>query len=80
MTAYLEDNETGYLAKQESRSEQGLSIAPEPINIYRAQIEAFSQALLEGKPNPVNAEIGLRNQNVIAACYESTKTGKAVEL
>jgi predicted dehydrogenase len=80
MTAYLGEGDVGYLAHQTRNLEQGLEIIPEPKNIYREQVEAFSQALLEGKPNPVSAELGLRSQKVMAACYESARTGQAVEL
>ena len=59
---------------------QGISISPEPKNIYRAEIEAFGETLLEGKPNVLSAERGLRSQRIIAACYESARTGKAIHV
>jgi predicted dehydrogenase len=55
-----------------------IKIAPEPYNIYRAEIEAFSEALLTGTPNPLPAELGLRSQKIIAACYESAIKGRAI--
>jgi predicted dehydrogenase len=63
---------TAHLLTEEIR------ITPEPQNIYRAEIEAFSAALLAGSPNPLPAELGLHSQKVIAACYQSAKTGQAV--
>src|SRR5436309_3042010 len=78
MTAYLQGDEAGYQAQQARAAGQGMKIAPEPQNIYRAEIEAFSAALLEGKPNTLNAELGLRSQRILAACYESARTGCAV--
>jgi predicted dehydrogenase len=78
MKAYLLPEDTAYQSQQ-TRSEAGaLTIAPEPENIYRAEVEAFSQALLDKAPNPMDGQIGLRNQKLIAACYESAKTGRAI--
>jgi len=48
--------------------------------MYRAEIEAFSRAWLDGVDPPAGAEAGLRSQRVITACYESAKSGKAVAL
>ena len=80
MTAFLEGGEAGYAAQQNRSAGQGQSIAPEQRNIYREEIEVFSQALIEGKPNPLSAEMGLRSQEVLAACYESARRGSAVEV
>jgi predicted dehydrogenase len=80
MTAYLEAETAGYDAQQLRASGGGLKIAPEPRNMYRAEIEDFSQALLDGTPNPLSAEIGLHSQKLVAACYESARTGRAVEV
>lgn len=78
MIAYLQPEDSAYQAQQARSAANGLKISPEPQNIYRAEIEAFSAVLLEGKPNPLSAEIGLRNQQVLAACYESAKTGRVL--
>lgn len=80
MTAFLEAEETGYDAQQARAAGAGLSIAPPPVNMYRAEIEAFSRAWLDGVDPPVGAEAGLRSQRVITACYESAKAGKAIAL
>jgi len=81
MTAYLEESGAGYEAEQRDRTlEGGLAIEPEPVSMYRAEIEAFSAAVLEGRPVPVDGELGLRSQKVLAACYESARTGKIVEI
>jgi predicted dehydrogenase len=80
MTAYLESTDASYAAQQNRSSGQGQKITPEPQNIYRAEIEAFSQSLLDKKPNPLSSEIGLHSQRLIAACYEAAKVGTAVEV
>lgn len=80
MVAFLESSDAGYDAQQARAAAAGLPIDPEPVNTYRAEIEAFSQALLDGKPCPVGADIGLQSQRVLAACYESARTGKVVEV
>lgn len=55
-------------------------VAPEPVNIYRAHVDRFSQAIAAGDEPPIPGEIGLWSQKVIAACYESARTGRAVEV
>jgi predicted dehydrogenase len=80
MTAHLLPDETGYQPQQARSQAQGIKITPEPQNIYRAEIEAFSAALLAGTPNPLPAELGLRSQKLIAACYQSASTGRAVSV
>ena len=80
MTAYLERDAGEYEAQQARTSGEGVIIAPEPVNTYRAEIEAFSQSLLDGTSLVVGAEAGLRSQKVITACYESAGTGNAVAI
>lgn len=78
MTAYLQPGSTGYSAQQARGAGQGFKVTPEPQNIYRAEIEAFSAAILNGTPNPLASGIGLRSQKIIAACYKSAETRCAV--
>jgi predicted dehydrogenase len=80
MTAYLEENDKGYNAAQMRSSENALIIEPEPVNTYRAEIEDFCRAVIENREPLISAQIGIRNQIVLAACYESAKTGKVVEV
>ncbi len=55
-------------------------IAPEPINTYQAEIEEFSQAILEGREPSNHAGLGLQSQKVLAACYKSAAAGKTLEI
>jgi len=80
MTAFLEESEAGYEAHQARKEAGGIIIAPEPVNPYRAEIEEFSRAILESRPPSCSAECGLQSQKVLAACYESAKMGKAVDI
>jgi predicted dehydrogenase len=80
MVAFLEDPGAGYEAQQTRAEDSGLVISPEPVNMYRAEIEEFSQAILEGRNTSLSAEVGLRSQMILSACYESAKTGAVVEL
>jgi predicted dehydrogenase len=80
MIAYLEEGDKGYEASQARDGGMGVSISPAPVNMYQAEVEAFSKAVLENKPAPVGASLGLRSQKVLAACYESAITGKSVSL
>ena len=80
MTAYLEDDQSGYDAQQTRNIEKGIRIIPQPVNTYLAEIEEFSCAVLE-KREPLNdAESGLRSQRVLSACYRSAKTGKVIDI
>ncbi|MGB9606205.1 MAG: Gfo/Idh/MocA family protein, partial [Bryobacteraceae bacterium] len=80
MVARLRGEQAGYDARQERSGAQGTEIAPEPVNTYRAEIEEFSRAILEGRQPTITGEDGLRNQRLLAACYESARTGKTVEV
>jgi len=80
MVARLRGEQAGYDAQQARAAAGGIEIAPEPVNLYRAEIEEFSRAVREGRPPAVSGEDGLRNQRLLAACYESARTGKMVEV
>jgi predicted dehydrogenase len=80
MVARLEGQTGGYEAEQERVSNGGIEIEPDPLNPYRAEIEAFSQALLDDREPPVGAQAGLRSQRVLAACYTSARTGTVIEI
>lgn len=80
MVAYLEEDDTGYDAQQARSAGEGLVISPDPVNTYCAEIEEFSCAILEKREPKNNVEISLQSQKVLAACYESARTGKVVEV
>ncbi len=80
MTAFLSADNAAYDASQARSQGDGQQITPEPCNIYRGEIEEFSQALLENRRSLLATEIGRQSQKIISACYESAKTGQAVSL
>ena len=80
MLATLKEETPGYDAQQARAADGALSIDPAPVNTYRAEIEEFSQAILEGREPATPAALGLQSQRVLAACYESTRSGLAVEV
>jgi predicted dehydrogenase len=80
MVAYLEEAGAAYDARQAREAGGGIEIAPEPLNTYRAEIEEFSAALLEGRPCQVSGEDGLHSQKVLAACYQSAREGRVCEV
>ncbi len=80
MVAFLEGEGKGYDAQQARGKDNGMMIAPEPVNTYRAEIEEFGQAIIENREPVISAELGLQSQKVLAACYESAGSGKAVEI
>ncbi len=59
---------------------QGIIIAPESVNTYQAEIEEFSQAIIDDRDPLIGGELGLRSQKVLTACYESARLGKVVEV
>lgn len=67
-----------YNAKQARTTDGGLVIAPKRVNTYRAEIESFSQALLDGRDTEESSRAGLRSQIILAACYESARRRKEI--
>jgi predicted dehydrogenase len=80
MVAFLEGQDKGYNAQQARVEDASTTIAPEPVNAYKAEIEEFTQAIIEDREPVISAELGLRSQKVLAACYESARSGKAVKV
>jgi predicted dehydrogenase len=80
MIACLRNEPACYDAKQTRSSEETITIAPPPVNTYRAEIEEFSAAILEKRQPSNSSVLGLRSQKIIAACYQSAKTGKTVDV
>ncbi|MCW5553058.1 MAG: Gfo/Idh/MocA family oxidoreductase [Verrucomicrobiae bacterium] len=76
MVAFLEGGSKAYAAKQSRRRGGGLIVNPKPVNTYRAEIEDFSQALIEGRDTNESAQAGLHSQVILEACYESAKAGR----
>jgi predicted dehydrogenase len=78
MVAFLDPAGKPYAARQTRSSDGGILIAPEPVNTYCAEIEGFSQALLEGRDTKESAQRGLRSQRILEACYRSARSGRTV--
>lgn len=80
-TAYLETETKGYDAQQTLSVESvSREICVEPVNTYCAQIESFSQSILENLPVAVPGEDGVWNQKLMLAAYQSARTGKSVKI
>lgn len=69
-----------YDAAQTRQAESSQAISPPPVNVYRAEIEGFADAILRNINPPVSGRDGLWNQKVLAACYESARSGQSVSL
>jgi predicted dehydrogenase len=75
LIACRQDTGGGYDAQQVRRAD-GVEITPEPVNTYAAEVQAFGQAVLEGRKPPVDGLAGLHSARVLAACYASARSGK----
>ncbi len=80
MVAFLEDDGRGYDARQSRVTGRGVIIAPEPVNPYQAEIEEFSRAIVESREPLIAGHLGLRSQKILAACYESARSGRTVKV
>jgi predicted dehydrogenase len=80
MSAWLETDTSGYNATQAREDGSGIPVNPQPVNTYRAEIEEFSRAILEKREPSNNVQLGLESQKIIAACYESAKTGRVIQI
>jgi len=49
-------------------------------DMYRAEIEAFAAALLENREPPCDGLAGLHSQQLLDACYKSSRSGRTVEV
>lgn len=78
MTIYSENGQSGYDANQLRESTGGRDINPVPVNTYLAEIQEFGSAILENRKPLNDASVGLRNQQIITACYQSAKTGGTI--
>ncbi len=80
MVFYPRPQGKGYEAQQARDAGQGIALKPAPVNTYRAEIEEFSQAILEGRKSKLDCAEGLRNQRILEACYESARTSRTVRI
>ena len=55
-------------------------LALTPVNHFAAEMEHFSQCILENKTPTTPGEVGLADHRVMAAIEESARTGKTVSL
>jgi predicted dehydrogenase len=80
MVAFLEQHGKEYDAQQARAAAEGMEIEPGPVNTYQAEIEEFSQAILDNNETAINGELGLRSQKILTACYESARLGKVIKI
>jgi len=80
MRWYPRKSSGGYDAQQQRATDESADISAKPVNLYAAEISAFGEACLGGRAACVDGRAGLRNQQVLAACYESAGSGKTVQL
>jgi predicted dehydrogenase len=80
MATFLEQHGKEYDSQQVRIAAEGIAIEPEPVNTYQAEIEEFSQAILNNRETVISGELGLRSQKILTACYESARLGKVIDI
>jgi predicted dehydrogenase len=68
-----------YTGNRGERSD-GKRIALTAPDLFAAEMDDFARCILEGRPSKVSGEEGLKDVRIMAAIYESARTGKAVKL
>jgi predicted dehydrogenase len=77
---YTQEAEAGYDAAQKREGIQMREIEPEYVNIYKGEIEHFVTCIKKNV-EPVNSGYeAVQNLKVVLAAYESSKTGRKVEI
>ncbi len=82
LTIYSSAEDKGYEAAQ-IRDGSGTNVRvvnPDPVNIYRAEIEAFADSILNDTVPPVTADDAIASFAAVLAAYESSREGKAIKL
>ncbi len=74
------ETQGGYQAAQARPSLGGVAVDVPTVNLYKAQIEDVSAAIREDREPLCGAEAGLWSQKVLAACYESSRTRRALDV
>lgn len=74
-------DQSGYDAQQErTPSERTFELEAELVNMYAAEIEQFSRAVLEGGRPAVDGEEAVWNLKVVEACYRSGREGREIRV
>jgi predicted dehydrogenase len=80
LRVYQDDARKDYDADQRNASKTYVSVDVPEENIYQAQIEAFSRAILENSEPPISAWDGAWNVRVIDAVYQSVHEKRIIAL
>ncbi|MGQ9690292.1 MAG: Gfo/Idh/MocA family protein [Thermoproteota archaeon] len=82
LKVYIQEEERGYDATQrrEALGVQIRELAPIPINIYRAEVEDLIRCIREDSEPLNTGEEALKDQKIVLAAYESSKTGRKIKI
>jgi predicted dehydrogenase len=80
VTAMLSDQGEYAAQQQREASSQAFDLQAEPVNMYGAEIEQFSEAVLTGGTPAVDGEEALWNLRIVEACYRSGRERHEVTL
>jgi len=79
MVRYFIPSEKGYDALQERSKIEGEEIRVKPVDLFRAEVEDFVEAVKRRKPMN-SAEESLKNQYIIEAAYKSQREERIIKL
>jgi predicted dehydrogenase len=77
---WLELNPAYGYGEISGRRSDGVAIQLPEIDQFAAEMDDFAQCILDNRPTRVPGEEGLRDMKIIAAIYESVRTGQVVNL
>ncbi len=79
--ALIESPQAGYAAQQDrTLGTSRETITPDPVSMYAAELDHMSECIAKGIAPMISGEEGLWSQKLMAACYESARTGRTVEV
>jgi len=80
ITAVLSDQGEYDAQQQREASSQTFEVEAEPVDMYAAEIENVSRAILAGRPPAITGEQGLWNLKILHASYRSGRERREISL
>ncbi len=78
--SYIEEGKQYDADQQREPVASGKIIKTEPVNTYKAEVEHFSDCIINDTEPSISGEDGIWSQKVGLACYKSARTEKVIKL